>query len=241
MALLTVGRPRVAIVSGFDTGKGAYLCHATYVRALEGTGGVPILVPYLEADGDIDSVLGAVHGVVLAGGNDVAPELYGGERDETVQPAVPERDAFEVRLVRMLMARDVPTLAICRGLQVLNVAAGGSLYTDIGNAIPNAGTHLGALDRMAHVVRIVRPSRLAELLGRELAHVNSDHHQAVRDCAPGLRPVAYAADGAIEALESPGHRFLIGVQWHPERIWERDWCSRQLFASFLDACRRGCG
>lgn len=238
MALLTRWvRPRIAIVSGFDPARGAYLCHSAYVRALEGAGGVPLLVPYLSADHDLDSILGAVQGVVLAGGNDVAPELYGGRRDETVQPPVPERDAFEVRLARMLMARDVPTLGICRGLQVLNVAAGGSLYTDIGGLVPNAGTHLGALDTKAHVVRIVRPSRLAELLGTGSAHVNSDHHQAVRECAPGLRPVAYSADGLIEALESPAHRFLIGVQWHPERIWERDRCSRKLFTSFLDACR----
>ncbi len=228
-------RPRIGIVSNFDPVRDAYLCYAPYIRAVGAAGGLPLIVPYVNTELDIENLLSAVHGVVLVGGNDIEPELYGAGRDETVQPAIPERDAFELHLARVLLARDTPTLGICRGLHVLNVAAGGTLYTDIQTWVAGAGPHLGVLEHAAHPISVVWPSRLAVIVGRETIRVNSDHHQAVREPAAALRPVAHAPDGVIEALESPVHRFLVAVQWHPERIWEREETSASLLQSFIAA------
>jgi len=179
-------------------------------------------------------------GFVLSGGGDVDPALYGGHLDATVHSIDPERDAFECALIPLVLQADKPLLAICRGAQILNVALGGSLYEDIPSALPAALRHDWypniPRDYLAHTVEIEPGSRLAEILGTRKLRTNSLHHQAIRQPAPGLEVVAYAEDGVIEAVELPGKRFAIGVQWHPECL-PNEPAMQRLFSEFVNVAR----
>lgn len=233
--------PRIGIVSNFDLERRVYFCAPGYVEAIEAAGGLPVLLPYLESPAAVPEVLGMVDGVILSGGADVHPSLYGQPMHPAVENVVPQRDAFEMAIARAVLARDLPVLGICRGIQSLNVAAGGSLHPDLAACVPGALNHRDGtpLTELVHPVCIEPGSRLAGLCGATLVQVNSWHHQAVRDVAKGFRASAFAPDGVVEAIESGEHRFAIGVQWHPERIWEREPASRNLVAAFVAVCAKG--
>ena len=189
----------------------------------------------------VDHAIGGLHGLLLTGGDDVAPGRYGESRHEkTVEE--PERDEFELALVAAARAADLPIFAICRGIQVLNVAGGGTLVQDIPSQIAGAVSHNlpippNTSHTLAHEVWVERDSLLSRLMGDRLnadvCDVNSRHHQAVRAVAPGFRVVATAPDGVIEAIEDPRLRFCLGVQWHPENFW-RTGEFRSLFEGFLE-------
>ena len=190
----------------------------------------------------VTAALEGVDGVLLTGGDDVAPGRYGEERHAAVVEVPPERDEFEIALVQEARRRHLPILAICRGVQVLNVACGGSLVQDIPSQMAGALEHrVKALpaSNIGHEVRIEKDSLLARLLGERLTdadtcHVNSRHHQAVKTLAPGFRVVATAPDGVVEAIEDPSTPFCLGVQWHPENLW-RTGEFRALFEGFVAA------
>jgi gamma-glutamyl-gamma-aminobutyrate hydrolase PuuD len=184
-----------------------------YVRSLERAGARVLLVPPSE-DG-VEETLDALDGILFSGGNDVDPEAYGAEAHPETTGLRPERDRGELALLEGALARDMPVLAVCRGFQVLNVALGG----DLDQHLPESVGH--ELHRAVkgvfseHDVRIDDASRLGSLLG-ERAPVKSHHHQGVGRVGDGLREVAWADDGTVEGLEDPGHRFTVGVLWHPE-------------------------
>lgn len=188
--------------------------------------------------------LDGADGLLLTGGDDVAPARYGEDVHAAVVPAEPGRDEFEIALVREARARRLPVLAICRGVQVLNVACGGTLVQHIPSEVPGALAHsLEAPPHqpmaLAHEIWVDRDTRLAAVLGERVSEadtcaVNSRHHQAVKDVAPGFRVSATSPDGVIEAIEDPAARFCLGVQWHPENFW-RTGEFRPLFEAFLDA------
>jgi putative glutamine amidotransferase len=169
--------------------------------------------------------MAGIDGLVLTGGGDVDPRLYGQERHPTFAPDNAGRDDAEIALARAALAARMPMLAICRGVQVLNVAAGGSLVQDIPSAIPQALDHQveTSPSAIAHDVWVTAGSQLAQLLAERLdgdtLPVNSRHHQAVQDVAPGFVVGATAPDGVIEAIEAPAQPFCVGVQWHPENFW----------------------
>jgi putative glutamine amidotransferase len=181
-------------------------------------------------------------GLLLPGGEDVDPALYGEARHEKCGPSSPELDEVELTLARWAVDDGKPVLAICRGIQVLNVALGGTLYQDIAAQIPGGAEHVkhrrGPRDFLAHTATITHGSRLALILGATSLPVNSLHHQAVKDVAPGLAVVAQTPDGIIEAMEVPEHPFAIGVQWHPEELVDVDARSQKLFDALVVACRR---
>jgi len=188
-------------------------------------------------------VLREVDGVLLTGGGDVDPIFYGEDRDPTIEDAEPGRDEFELDLVKRAMESDVPVLAICRGAQVLNVAAGGSLVQDIPSAIASdlAHTIKEPKDAVAHVVTVTPGSRLETILGAAVdashtCRVNSRHHQSVAQVGSGLIASATAPDGVIEGIEREGAEFCIGVQWHPENFW-RTGEFKGLFDAFVNAAR----
>ena len=192
---------------------------------------------------DPQGVVSRVDGVVLTGGGDVAPELYGAAPHGTYAAAEPGRDAFEIAMVRAATEAGLPIFAICRGMQVLNVALGGDLVQDIPTEVNGALNHDLREPRfaIAHEVWASKGSRLSALMQEKLEDaescpVNSRHHQAVRHLGTGLEIVATAPDGVIEAVERPGP-FCLGVQWHPENFW-RTGEFRPLFEGFVDACRR---
>lgn len=199
-------------------------------------------VPTIGTD-DVSAVLAQVDGILLTGGEDVDPAFFAEAPHPTHEPAEPGRDAFEIDLVRRALTQNVPVLAICRGLQVLNVACGGSLVQDIPSEPGPHEPHslYPPPTRLAHEVRVSAGSRLAALLppGASEAQlpVNSRHHQAARVVGEGLSVTAVAPDGVIEALEAPGQPFCVAVQWHPESFHvtgEFDW----LFRGFIAACTR---
>jgi putative glutamine amidotransferase len=193
----------------------------------------------------VDQVIAWCDGLLLPGGVDVQPGLYGEPPHPTVTEVNEARDAYEIALVRAALAADVPVLAICRGLQVLNVAAGGTLVQDIPSQVAGALTHTIAMpkDAIAHEVCVSPGSRLAALMqdalaGTDTLKVNSRHHQSVRRVADGFTVTATASDLVVEALERQGSGFCVGVQWHPENFW-RTGEFRQLFEGFVEACSRG--
>jgi gamma-glutamyl-gamma-aminobutyrate hydrolase PuuD len=209
-------KPRIGI-SGYprvvDTVLGPTLLHTAtrfYVDSVVRAGGTPLVLPALGA-GVVDDMLDALDGVVLTGGGDVAPARYGATPSPEVHNVDPLRDEFDLALVCRALERDIPVLAICRGMQVVNVALGGSLaqHIDDHQVLDDPGAPV-------HEVRIDPDSDLAAALGVTSLEVNSMHHQAVLEPAPPLKAVAWAHDGSVEAVEQPGNRHLVAVQWHPE-------------------------
>ena len=197
----------------------------------------------LEVSESPRALIDALDGVLLTGGGDVDPVLYGEDRHPTVEDAEPGRDEFEIDLARRAMGADMPLLAICRGAQVLNVAAGGTLVQDIPSAVTTDLPHslTQPKDCVAHRVQITRGSRLHNALGASVdaactCRVNSRHHQSVGKVGKELVASAVAADGVIEAIEAPSATFCVGVQWHPENFW-RTGEFKPLFDAFVEAAR----
>jgi putative glutamine amidotransferase len=224
-----------------ESGRLFYGNNQAYVRALIASGLAPLLIPPMDAAA-LEAVCERLDGLLLSGGEDVDPALYGEERLAACGPSDLERDTMELALTRMALERDLPTLGICRGIQTLNVARGGTLYQDLGTQAPETHPHaMGHIGRSAitHEVVVERDSRLGEILGVERLGVNSLHHQAVREPGAGARVVALADDGVIEGMELPDYRFVLAVQYHPEELFETDELSRKLFAAFARACREG--
>jgi putative glutamine amidotransferase len=183
----------------------------TYLKAIEAAGGMPVVLPPL---GDADALLDRLDAICLSGGPDLDPDAYGApERHAELGPTEPGLDAFELDLARAADARGIPLLGICRGAQAMNVARGGSLHQHLpGHRQTEPAT------ATTHSVHVDAGTRLAALVGTRPLRVNSFHHQAVDVLGHGLRAVAHAADGTIEAIEAPGSRFLLGVQWHAEGL-----------------------
>lgn len=214
----------------------------TYCEALQAAGGLPVLIPETLTNQDVQQLYGHLHGLVLPGGGDVDPQAYGETQHPATNSIDPERDRVELYLTRQALAGHKPFLGICRGLQVMNVALGGSLYQDVPTEVPNALPHYFrapayARDHLGHAVQVEEDSLLARCLGAPLVEVNSRHHQAARVIAPGLHVVARAPDGIIEALELPTHPFALGVQWHPENLTAHA-SMRGLFEQFVLAAAR---
>ncbi len=195
--------------------------NTAYVRALERAGLVPLAVPTILAPERAAAALQGVRGLVLTGGEDVAPARYGAQPHERLGAVDPDRDAAELALIAAARAQRLPILAICRGIQILNVALGGTLYQDLDSERPGPVSH--SSDTSTHGVRVEAGSLLERTLGARAATVNSRHHQAIRDLAPDLRAVAWADDGVIEAAEpaDPAAAWMVAVQWHPEDLTER--------------------
>jgi gamma-glutamyl-gamma-aminobutyrate hydrolase PuuD len=192
----------------------AALLPVPYVRAVERAGGAPVLLPPMGSRG-IGALVRGLDGVILAGGDDVDPALYGAGRHERTGPPQPHRDRFELGLIRAVIEADVPFLAIGRGMQVLNVARGGGLVQHLPDAVGHQG-HAPAPGRFgAHRVRISVTSAVGKILG-DFADVPTYHHQGVRRLGKGLVAVAWTDDQVVEAVELQGHRFGLGVQWNPE-------------------------
>jgi putative glutamine amidotransferase len=203
-------------------------------------------VRIVDASMGIDDALAGVDGLMLTGGDDVAPAHYGASPHASIVEAEPGRDDFELALVKAARDRHLPIFAICRGIQVLNVACGGTLVQDIPSEIPGALAHALKVPpnepyTLAHEVWLEKGSLLSNLMRERLSEaddceVNSRHHQAVKNVASGFTVSATAPDGIIEAIEDPSAPFCLGVQWHPENFW-RTGEFRPLFEGFLAAAK----
>lgn len=230
-------RPAIGLTIGNSKEADIFQLRDDYVRAVETARGLPLVLAPGQPR-DAPDLLDHVQGLVLSGGADVDPRLYGEDRHPNVCRVVPERDAFELALCREALRRDLPILAICRGHQVLNVATGGTLVQDIPSEWPGASSHDPDIERWetAHDVELLPGTRLRDILGAERVAVNSFHHQAVRDLGQGLVLSARCpTDGVVEGIEMPGRRFVVGVQWHPESFWDHRPSFQSLFEALVGA------
>ena len=202
----------------------------TYVQAIEAAGGLPVVVPPLADRAALVALLERLDGLLLPGGADIDPVAYG-EAMHGAQPPNPALDRLELAAASWAAERALPTLGICRGQQVINVALGGSLIQHLDGHAPD-----GPRDRLHHAFRVAPGSRLAEVLGTTELQVNSHHHQAVKVLGDGLVAVAWAEDGTIEGIERPDGAWLLAVQFHPEDLVGQHVGSQRLFAAFVAAC-----
>lgn len=232
-------RPMIGVTLGDGDEPGLYAMREDYVRSVEQAGAIPVVLPPVRPE-DVTTLLDRLDGVLLSGGVDVDPVLYGQAPHPKLGRVNRRRDDFELALTREALRRDQPILAICRGHQVLNVATGGTLVQDIPSIIEGGMEHAapGPRWRRSHRVDVTASSRLREILGQGAFSVNSIHHQAVDRLGEGLAVSARCPeDGVIEGLEMPGRRFVIAVQWHPESFWSRPDPFQRLFDAHTEACR----
>ena len=190
-----------------------------YVNAVVKAGGTPILIPLISNESILEEIVERIDGLILSGGGDIHSQLFGEELHPSVESCDLERDRYEIALVKQAVERQIPVLGICRGCQLINVAFGGNLIQDIPSQIPESTVNHNqeeAREIATHSVKINPESQLYQITQAELIMVNSFHHQAVKDVAPGFETVASAADGVIEAIESTEEKAILGVQWHPE-------------------------
>jgi putative glutamine amidotransferase len=211
-----------------------------YARAVERAGAVPLVLPIASSRAAVRRAIDHLDGIIVSGGDfDIHPKFYGEKPIRALGCVKEERTEFELGLISLALARDMPLLGICGGAQAINVALGGSLYQDIAADFCGAVEHQrGALkDRGGHKVEIPSGTKLRRIVGRSTIEVNTTHHQAVKQTGKGLIVDATAEDGVIEGIESEEHSFVLGVQWHPEFLVHRDRAQRQIFAAFVAACR----
>ncbi len=211
----------------------------TYIQAVLKAGGIPVLLPAVSSTAVIMEQAELVDGLIVSGGPDMDPKYFGEQPVPELGGVSPLMDASESVLIRRILELNKPLLGICRGEQVLNVVAGGTLYQDLRRALPEVLKHVQDQPRWfpSHSARIVAGTKLAKILQAEELPVNSFHHQAVARVAPGFVATAYAPDGVIEAIESQNHRFVIGVQWHPEGMWNQTNNYDALFAALIQAAQ----
>ncbi len=203
----------------FSKGVALHHIQGSYIRFVVSSGGTPILLPVIGDPNGIRSVIDRLDGLIVTGGVDLDPRLYGEENTHSLG-VNRERDDFEIELINAARSRQLPLLCICRGIQVLNVALGGTLYQDIPTAIKGALKHTRKPEdpETMHMTRLTGRSFLNDIFDREEFEVNSSHHQSVRVPGRGLEVVSRAPDGVVEAVQCRDDRCTVGVQWHPERL-----------------------
>ena len=212
---------------------------STYTRAIEISGGAPMLLPYVQKDGSIESFVRICDGFLFTGGVDIDPCHYGEKIKAECGEIQRYRDEFEFKAFKKAYQSDKPIMAICRGAQLVNVALGGALYQDITSEIKTTVLHRQTEPKNApsHTVNLLADTPLKSLLSKERIQANSFHHQAIKTLGNGLRVMALADDGVIEAVYSTENRYIRAYQWHPERLFEIDENNRALFEDFTAACK----
>lgn len=234
--------PLIGVTSNFIPQKeskfGAISISEAYIQAVRDAGGLPVIIPVGLSEEELQVLFSRLDGILLTGGGDIDPQRFQGRSHARVYDIDERRDSLEIGLTQLAAKTGKPFLGICRGIQVINVALGGTLYTDISDQMADALRHdwYPHIPRnyLAHPVTVAPDSCLAQILGGDAFDVNSLHHQGIEQVADSLRAVAYSPDHLVEAVEIPDHPFGLGVQWHPEWLQEHA-PQRQLFQALVKA------
>jgi putative glutamine amidotransferase len=232
-----IGIPCRAFIRA-ETERPIYANNRAYIHAVESAGGLPILIPMINDLNILTDLLTRLDGLILPGGIDLHPDRYGEEVHPLTEEADLELDEFEITLASWALQEDIPVLGICRGMQLINITLGGSLYQDIDDQYPDSIGHTHRnLPRtyLAHQIIIEQGSRMEKILGTGKVWVNSLHHQAVKDPGKGVRITGGASDGIPELLEVTGYRFFMAAQCHPEEIYAIEPAFARLFSAFVQA------
>ena len=224
--MMTEYKPLIGITPQYEIERERSWIRSTYTRAVIRAGGIPVILDQYTDKDVIESLLPRLDGILFTGGVDLNPKLYGEEIDPKCGEIAEVRDAFEALLMSVVEQSDMPVFGICRGIQSLNVLSGGSLHQ-----------HIDSHQDVRHDVKIEEGTRLHSIIGKTTVYANSFHHQCVKVPAPGMIVTAHAEDGTIEAIERPGERFFVGVQWHPELLSAKEEDHHALFCAFVDAAK----
>ena len=211
----------------------------SYFSSVEKSGGLPLIIPFLENDDTIDRLVALCDGFLFSGGNDIAPERYGENKIEQCGEIAPLRDELEFKLLDKLLKTEKPILAVCRGAQLINVAFGGTLIQDIPTESPSSVSHRQTEPKFSHShsVNVKEGTPLFDLVKKTRIPANSFHHQAIKTLADGLQVMATADDGVIEAVWHTEKRYIRAYQWHPERLFDIDQNSVAIFEDFIKSCK----
>lgn len=233
-------KPVVGVIPLFDEEKDSIWMVPGYMEGIRLAGGIPIILPLKAQEDEIAQVVRMCNGFLFTGGQDVDPALYGAPRSEKCGLANHDRDVLEQRIFEYALTADKPVFGICRGIQLINVLCGGTLYQDLPTEYKGTKKtehHMQPpYDVACHQVEIISNTPLENVLKKSTLSVNSYHHQAIKDLAENLKPMAISEDGLVEAVYMPGKRFIQAVQWHPEFIYLVDEDACKLFEAFVDAC-----
>lgn len=242
-------KPLIGVTPDFNAGdredmggrEPTYFLRARYLRAIEHAGGIPLVLPLIVKPRELRQILSTLDGLLITGsGADLAPELYGEQQQFPFRRMSKERANLELQISHLAYKARLPTLGICGGMQSINVALGGTLYQDIPSQLSTRVPHQPAhpATKPAHLIAIAPRSLLWRITRKQRCRVNSSHHQSVKTVAVSLRQTAVAPDGVIEAIEAPTHPFYLGVQWHPEFLFDRYADHLNLFKAFIRAAKR---
>lgn len=234
-------KPLIGLTPSHDTKSNDISMRPTYVGAIQAAGGIPVVLPLDASEEDLQQLVDTLDGFLFTGGPDLHPFLFGEETYIHCGDVSVKRDTLEMTLLPLVMKAGKPILGICRGIQCLNVGLGGTIYQDVPSQFERNYQLVHRqpfyYDVPSHKVTITSGTRMEDICGDSVIQVNSMHHQAIKDLAPGCVVSAVASDGLIEAMEMPEYPYLVAVQWHPEYLWSKNRAAANLFRSFIEACQ----
>ncbi|RKQ34595.1 gamma-glutamyl-gamma-aminobutyrate hydrolase family protein [Oceanobacillus halophilus] len=232
-------KPFIGVTSSMEIDQSHYAVNTSNIKAIIRAGGMPVMLPYTLEDEDLHQLANQLDGLYATGGYDIDPTLFDEEPHPQLGTIIPARDHFEIELMKRMLELDKPILGVCRGSQTLNIAGGGDMYQDIYAQIDTEllqHAQKAPREHASHFVDVLENSLLHQLTGKRRLRVNSYHHQANRGVTEPFQVSGLASDGIIEAVESKGHRFVLGVQWHPEAMVDES--SQKIYAGFMKACKK---